>query len=324
MTESEIENRCLRPVKVGANPKTRHRTGSIQDPILDTVHAWPAKSSPVLAISRIFALLSWMVILLACSPIKAILQKGFARPIVKRWHSGSCRIAGVSPTVHGAPVHDRPILFVANHVSYLDISVLGSLLNACFVAKQEVNSWPIFGYLARLQRTVFVERRAVRAADQREALRKRLAVGDSLILFPEGTSSDGNRALRFKSALFDAANIELDHGQIEVQPISIAYTRFDGMPMGRMLRPFYAWYGDMELAPHLWRALGMGTIGVDVIFHEPVKLEQFGSRKALAQHCEAVVSGGLSAALNGRIDRQARTRRLQCDGFDLPINSLAA
>lgn len=304
--------------------KQRKLLESDRDPMLDHLRAWPAKASPLLAIGRIAALLGWMVALLACSPYRAVMKKGFPRSIVRRWHSGSCRITGVTPTVHGKPVQDRPILFVANHVSYLDISVLGSLLDGCFVAKQEVRSWPIFGYLAQLQRTVFVERRAVRAADQREVLRARLAQGDSLILFPEGTSSDGTRALRFKSALFDAANIELDHGHVEVQPISIAYSRFDGMPMGRMLRPFYAWYGDMELAPHLWRALGMGTIGVDVIFHEPVKLDDFGSRKALAQHCETVVSNGLSTALSGRLDRTARDHRLRCDAFDLPINSQTA
>jgi len=312
------------PTKRVPDRQSRPDVEAERDLVLGNVHAWPAKASPVLAISRIVALLVWMVVLLACSPYRAIRQIGFPKPIIRRWHTDSSRIAGVTPTVHGTPVTDRPILFVSNHVSYLDISILGSLLDACFVAKQEVNGWPIFGYLARLQRTVFVERRAVRAADQREVLRERLLQGDSLILFPEGTSSDGNRALRFKSALFDAANIELDHGHVEVQPISIAYTRFDGMPMGRMLRPFYAWYGDMELAPHLWRALGMGTIGVDVVFHEPVRLEDFGSRKALAQHCEKVVSDGLSNALSGRLDRTSRARRLRCDGFDLPIHSQTA
>ena len=273
---------------------------SDQDPVLGTVHAWPAKASPFLAVSRIAALLVCMVVLLACSPYRAIRQIGFPKPIIRRWHKDSCRIAGITTTVHGTPVSDRPILFVANHVSYLDISVLGSLLDACFVAKQEVNSWPIFGYLARLQRTVFVERRAVRAADQREVLRARLMQGDSLILFPEGTSSDGNRALRFKSALFDAANIELDHGHVEVQPISIAYSRFDGMPMGRMLRPFYAWYGDMDLAPHLWTVAALGKLTVVIEFHPPLTVDEAGSRKALAQEARTRVARGLAHANAGR------------------------
>ena len=160
---------------------------------------------------------------------------------------------------------------------------------------------PIFGYLAVLQRTVFVKRQARHAADQRNVLAERLQNGDSLILFPEGTSSDGNRALRFKSALFDAANIELDHGHVEVQPISIAYTRFDGMPMGRMLRPYYAWYGDMEFGPHFWHWLGFGRIGVDLVFHAPVRLGDFASRKELAQHCQGAVARGLEQALAGRV-----------------------
>ena len=297
---------------------------SDKEPVLDVRHAWPVRSSPTLAATRVVGLLAWMVLLLACSPIRAIRQLGFPRGIVYKWHAGSCRIAGIQRAVHGKPVTDRPVLFVANHVSYLDISVLGATLDACFVAKSEVNGWPIFGYLARLQRTVFVQRKARQAAEQRTTLTERLRSGDSLILFPEGTSSDGSRALRFKSALFDAANAELDGGQVEVQPVSIAYSRFDGMPMGRVLRPFYAWYGDMDLAPHLWRALGMGTIGVDIVFHEPVRLSDFGSRKALAQHCEDAVSVGLSEALSGRYEVKAKPRRLRYEGFELAFGTDSA
>lgn len=308
----------------GHNTRRHWNLGPEEDQALDSQGAWPVRANPLLAISRTVGLLSWMVILLACSPIRAIRQTGFPRSIVERWHAGSCRVAGIRPSVHGTPVRDRPVLFVANHVSYFDISVLGATLDACFVAKSEVNGWPIFGYLARLQRTVFVERRARRAADQRDAIADRLRSGDSLILFPEGTSSDGNRALRFKSALFDAANVDLDSGQVEVQPVSIAYTRFDGMPMGRMLRPFYAWYGDMDLAPHLWRALGMGTIGVELVFHRPVRLNDFGSRKALAQHCEKVVADGLSDALYGRFAVANKQRHLKFDGFDVAVTADSA
>lgn len=282
------------------------------------IMAWPARASVTLAVTRIAALLGLMVILLAMAPVRAVRRQGFPRWIVERWHAGCCRIAGITPHIRGEKVTDRPVLFVANHVSYLDISILGATLDASFVAKSEVQGWPVFGYLAELQRTVFVARQGRHVDSQRQALKERLAAGDSLILFPEGTSSDGTRALRFKSALFDAASIELESGQVEVQPISIAYTRFDGMPMGRMLRPFYAWYGDMDLAPHLFRALGMGTIEVDVVFHPPVRLADFGSRKALARHCETVVSRGLSSALAGRHERPQRRHRLRLDAFDLP------
>ncbi len=128
----------------------------------------------------------------------------------------------------------------------------------------------------------------------------RLEAGDSLILFPEGTSSDGNRVLPFKSGLFSVAELEPGGRPLTVQPVSIAYTMLDGLPMGRYLRPFFAWYGDMELVSHLWQWAGLGRLTVVVRFHEPVTLAQFGSRKVLSEHCYAVVSRGMSEALAGR------------------------
>jgi lyso-ornithine lipid O-acyltransferase len=151
--------------------------------------------------------------------------------------------------------------------------------------------------LAKLQRTVFIERQVRRAAAQRGELTRRLAAGDDLILFPEGTSSDGNRVLPFKSALFSAAE---GGNPVVVQPVSVAYVRLNGMPMGRLYRPFFAWYGDMEMASHLWELLGLGVAGVSVEFHAPVMASAFPSRKALAAYCQGVIADGLAAALSGR------------------------
>ena len=192
------------------------------------------------------------------------------------------------------------MLFVSNHVSYTDITVLGSLIVGSFIAKAEVAGWPLFGWLAKLQRTVFVDRRVRSTAAQRDAMTRRLAAGDALILFPEGTSGDGNRVLPFKSALFGAAERSRELAAITVQPVSIAYTRLDGMPLGRLLRPFFAWYGAAELAPHLWSMVGMGTVEVVVEFHPPTFLADCGSRKALARYCHARIAGGMAAALSGR------------------------
>ena len=199
------------------------------------------------------------------------------------------------------------MLFAANHVSYLDITVLGSLLDASFIAKTEVAGWPLFGWLARLQRSVFIDRRARSTAHQRDSIAARLAAGEALILFPEGTSGDGVRLLPFKSALFSVA----DHaaaGAVTVQPVSIAYTRLDGMPLGRALRPFFAWYGAMSLAPHLWRMLGLGRLEVVVEFHPPTSLAVCGSRKMLARYCEERIAEGLAGALE-RAARDAGARR---------------
>src|SRR4029079_2805538 len=149
---------------------------------------------------------------------------------------------------------------------YLDTTGPSSLLAASFVAKTEVAKWPLFGWLAKLQRSVFVDRKGRSTAEQRDSIASRLAAKDALIRFPEGTSGDGNRVLPFKSALFSVA----DHaatGPVTVQPVSVAYTRLDGMPIGRALRPLFAWYGAMAMAPHLWTMLGLGTVEVVVEFH---------------------------------------------------------
>ncbi len=117
----------------------------------------------------------------------------------------------------------------------------------------------------------------------------------------------------FKSALFGVADHVTDHGTghgaagaVTVQPVSIAYTRLDGMPLGRALRPFFAWYGSMSLAPHLWRMLGLGRLEVVVEFHPPTSLAACGSRKALARYCEERVAEGLANALSGRRETPER------------------
>jgi 1-acyl-sn-glycerol-3-phosphate acyltransferase len=157
----------------------------------------------------------------------------------------------------------------------------------------------LFGQLAKLQRSVFIDRQVRSTVQQRDSIAGRLAAGDALILFPEGTSGDGNRVLPFKSALFSVA----DHsatGPVTVQPVSIAYTRVNSMPIGRRYRPLFAWYGAMAMAPHLWRLLGLGTIEVVVEFHPATTLAACGSRKMLARYCEERVKIGLAGALTGR------------------------
>jgi 1-acyl-sn-glycerol-3-phosphate acyltransferase len=196
------------------------------------------------------------------------------------------------------------VLMAANHTSWLDIPILSSLAPVSFVAKSEVSGWPFFGTLARLQRTVFIRREKTKAAEGRDTIRKRLLEGDALVIFPEGTSSDGNRVLAFRSALLSAAETvvgeeETHHVHAPVQPVSVAYVSLHGMPMGRETRPFFAWYGDMELVPHLWEALVTGPIDVTVTFHPSITIDQLGGRKALAAHCEAVVRGGVITALLG-------------------------
>jgi 1-acyl-sn-glycerol-3-phosphate acyltransferase len=226
-----------------------------------------------------------------------------ARTLPPAYHRLVCRILGIRVAAQGEMAKNRPLLIVGNHTSYLDIEVLGSLIPGSFVAKAEIARWPFFGWLAKLQRSVFIERRSSKAREHKDEIEKRLLEGDVLILFPEGTSNDGNRILPFRSALFSVAERRVEGEALVVQPVSLAYTRLDGMPMGRSFRPFFAWYGDMELPPHLWQMLGLGIVTAEVIFHEPVTIDRFGSRKALAEHCWRIVSEGLASLLTGRPQR---------------------
>ncbi|MGF1608127.1 MAG: lysophospholipid acyltransferase family protein [Kiloniellales bacterium] len=239
----------------------------------------------------------------ACMPLQAVavlLGLDLRRSLPVWYHRRCCRILGIQVERRGRRSRVMPTLYVSNHTSYLDITVLGSLIPGSFVAKAEVARWPLFGWLAKLQRTVFIERRASRTGDHRSAITERLEQGDNLILFPEGTSDDGNRVLPFKSGLLAAAACEPQGQPLTVQPVTIGYTRLDGLPLGRHLRPLFAWYGDMDMAPHLWQLAGLGRLTVAVQFHPPVRLADFASRKALSEHCYRQVSAGLSRALAGR------------------------
>ena len=254
------------------------------------------------ALRRLVRLSLYLLLTLPLMPMQAVLLAiggAWQQRLPRLYHRWACRVLGFRVAVAGEPSAVRPTLFVANHVSYIDIEILGGIIEGSFIAKADVARWPLFGWLAKLQRTVFVDRRIRSTAAQRDAICERLDAGDDLILFPEGTSGDGNHVLPFKSALFSVA----DHAgrrALTVQPLSIAYLRLDGIPMGRAYRPFFAWYGDMTLGSHLWTMLGLGTVDVRVTFHAPVTLAQFGSRKALAEHCQRVIALGMASALAGR------------------------
>jgi 1-acyl-sn-glycerol-3-phosphate acyltransferase len=218
-----------------------------------------------------------------------------ARAFPMHYHRLVCRMLGIRIEVSGKPPLQGPLLVVSNHVSWLDIVVLSAVAPVSFVAKREVASWPFFGSLARLQRTVFVDRdRRHATGNSRNDMQARLLRGDILVLFPEGTSSDGRRVMPFKSSFFGAADIE----GVLVQPVSIAYRGHRNLPMNRRLLPSYAWYGEMDLAPHLLEALATGPIEVAVICHPPLSLSGELTRKTLARHAEQEVRKGVTLALH--------------------------
>jgi 1-acyl-sn-glycerol-3-phosphate acyltransferase len=203
--------------------------------------------------------------------------------------------------VIGTPVRGRAVLYVSNHVSWADIVVIGSLSPVAFVAKREVASWPLVGIAARMQRTVFVDRtRRHQAANAVQEIVARLASGTSVVLFAEGTSSDGNRVLPFRSALVGAVREAAAQGGIAIQPMSICYTGLHGMPMGRHNRPLVAWYGDLDFLPHIKALIARGIIDAVVSYGEPVAANAGADRKAVAKTLETAVRSLTTAALHGR------------------------
>ena len=262
--------------------------------------------SPLKALIRLLAYGGLTLLLMPVQVFAVLLDLELKRTLPIWYHGKCCQILGFRVEVRGPRSTAHPTLYVCNHVSYLDIMILGSLIKGSFVAKSEVARWPLFGWLARLQRSVFIERRGLKAARHRDALNQRLEDGDDLILFPEGTSGDGNQVLPFKSALFSVAERRPHDMPLLVQPVSIAYTRLDGVPMGRYLRPLFAWYGDMKMGGHLWHVAGLGWATVVVEFHPPATIEAYGSRKMLSDYCQGQVTAGMSAALSGRPQQPPR------------------
>ncbi|GGF79994.1 1-acyl-sn-glycerol-3-phosphate acyltransferase [Azorhizobium oxalatiphilum] len=224
------------------------------------------------------------------------------RLIPALYHRILLKLLGVRVTIIGAPAPGRPLLLLANHVSWLDICVVGSLTPLFFVAKSEVSGWPLIGLLAKFQRTIFVNRnRRSATGTVNQEIAARLGEGDPVVLFAEGTSSDGNRILPFRTALVGAVREAFaTAGTVTVQPLAVTYTRIQGVPMGRRHRPLAAWYGDMDLAPHLMAVLRQGALDVEVRFGSPMALDSDHDRKSVTRAAEAEVRRLNTHAIVGR------------------------
>lgn len=206
------------------------------------------------------------------------------------FHRGLARALGIRIVVHGRATRRRRVLYVANHLSWSDVPVLGAHIRAAFVAKSEVGGWGVVGWFASFARTVYVARdRRHSAGEQKNAIAERLLADESIILFPEGTNSDGIDVLPFKSALF---SVVADVPDLLIQPVTIAYTRVNGMPVTRRSLPDLAWIGDTELGPHALAFARLGRVRAEILFHPAVRPQDFADRKALARHCEQVVAQG--------------------------------
>lgn len=243
---------------------------------------------------KLVLFLLWCLIMVPVQMI-VMLFKG-AKPaytIPRLWHKGVCRILGLSVIIEGTPVQDRQVIFVSNHLSYLDIPVIGSALKASFVAKGEVASWPVFGFLSKLQQTAFITRSRTEIGRDKNNLEAMMKDGRSMIIFPEGTSTDGRTVVPFKSSLFSIALAD-ENADIWLQPFTISIINVDGRtPEDQAVRDLYAWHGDMTLTPHLSAFARTTGATIKLSFHAPLQVRLTPDRKVLSRTCYESISGGL-------------------------------
>jgi lyso-ornithine lipid O-acyltransferase len=239
----------------------------------------------ILGITLIIVVIPMIIIQLLCLKMPIYISSY----IPMRFHKMMLKFLRVNIVIKGDISIYTPTLFICNHWSWLDIPVLGAVLHAHFVAKSEIANWGIFGFLAKLQRTIFVSRQnRQRTAEQSNIITEYLADKRNIILFAEGTSSDGNRILPFKSSLLESAK-PTDSVKPAVQSVTVIYHKLYGMPTGRTKRPFIAWYGDMEMGSHLKDFFNLGPVEVILDFGTPVYYDDFTSRKELSYHLESEI-----------------------------------
>jgi 1-acyl-sn-glycerol-3-phosphate acyltransferase len=241
-----------------------------------------------------------------------------ARRLPILFHRFACAMIGLTIRESGTRPRDVPALILSNHSSWMDIVALSALAPVSFVAKSEIAGWPVFGTLARLQRSIFVDRNNRRATGEiAQTMARRLGRGEWIVLFAEGTTSDGNRVLPFKAPLVGAARMALDPGKGEaqgeaqgegesgllptllLQPLAITYTRRNGLPLTRRDRPDLCWYGTMDLVPHLADILAGGSIDVVIHWGTPRSFDAQSDRKAMTRDAWREVRAAVSRANRG-------------------------
>ena len=232
-------------------------------------------------------LIIYLLLTLALLPFQFIIVffiKNYAYIIPYFYHKICLRIFGIKIKTFGKVSINFPILLISNHASYLDIIILGSLFKTSFIAKKEISKWPLLGILAKLQNTIFIDRRVSSLKNQENKIIKHLNEKKNLVIFPEGTSSDGNRVLPFKSSLFNIFEKNLN-SKILVQTITIVYKKINGIPMNRIERKNITWHSNMDLIPNIFNVLKKLSIEVEIIFNDEFLPSKEYDRKKLALHC---------------------------------------
>ena len=245
--------------------------------------------------TKLFFFSILLIVLIILKLLFNVLHAKSSGLVIKWFHKLVLWLVNIKVEKEGFIVNNhRRILFVSNHLSYIDIPVLGSLLPLKFVAKSDVKKWPIFGHLAKIGDTIFVGRVKKYISFEKNVIEKLIENGDKVVIFPEGTTSDGIRVLDFKSSLMSA----VESKDCLVQPIVISYVGINGIPLTRRLKPIVAWYGDMEFKSHLINVIRLFSISAKVKFLSPINAKDFNDRKSMTNFLQNVINNQYSNNIN--------------------------
>ena len=217
-------------------------------------------------------------------------------PFIRVWYCGMRCLLGIRITQRGTlPVQkNQQSLYIANHSSYLDILVLGERLPSFFVAKSDMANWPIFGFLTKLGRTLFIDRQRSLIKQQMKLVSHALNEGKQLLIFPESKTSDACHILPFKSGLLNVL-YEVNTPDIAVIPVCVVYTAINGLPLSEKNKDIVAWYGGMTLPPHAWTVLQQKSIDVCVDILPPLAINDYTDAKELTWQCEDKIKTAFAA-----------------------------
>ncbi len=211
-------------------------------------------------------------------------------PII--FHKILLKILGIKVKLIGKNVDARPLILAGNHTSYLDIIVLGSIMPICFIAKEDIKHWFLFGFLAKMQNTIFIKRKNYTTLESLNSINKELDNKSAVVLFPEGTTNTGKKILNFKSSLF---NLFENNSTLRLQNFSLCYTHVNDMPIDNRTRPQISWYGNMNMISHLLNFLKTSCVNATIVFHPMLPLKGL-DRKSIAVSSIKQVKKGISLA----------------------------
>lgn len=217
------------------------------------------------------------------------------RLIARTFHKVIATVLGLSISVKGRPSSSRPLLVIANHVSWLDIVAISSMLPAIFVTQHGVANWPVFGRLAKLSPSIFVNRDRKREVIQTiNCISDALSVDDVVAIFPEGTSTDGTAVLPFRSALLDSVRDTLHKAEdlpaVYVQPVSVRYAG----PNRRLAA--WAREDDSSFFSHLLQVIRLRRIDITLRWEAPIPADIQSDRKVLTKTLEKTIRHSASQA----------------------------